>query len=184
MSRRDQHIERARAAWNYRGEHRPNFAETPGPGEESVWDYPRPPALVPESRPVEVRFKGLTLAQSTEAVRVCETGSPPTLYVPPSDVELTYLSPSRRRTFCEWKGKALYLTLETTEATVEDVAWIYPQPFTEFSRIAGWISFYPGKLDCFLGSEAVRPQAGGFYGGWVTHEVIGPFKGAPGTGHW
>lgn len=149
-----------------------------------MWDYPRPPAMEPEARRVEVRWGSRLLAESAGAMRVCETGSPPTVYVPPADVHLRGLQETSRRTFCEWKGEAAYLAAKGPGATDQDVAWRYPDPFPEFAAIAGWICFYPGRVACFLDGERVCAQAGGYYGGWITSEILGPFKGEPGTGHW
>ncbi|MBK1724115.1 DUF427 domain-containing protein [Thiocystis violacea] len=184
MSGEDKALERARSAWRFRGQQRPDMALDPGSGQESVWDYPRPPALIAEPRAVEVRQGSEPLARSSHAMRVCETGSPPTIYIPPSDVDMTHLCPSSTRSFCEWKGEAAYLRRANPATDRQDVAWYYPQPFAPFAAIAGWICFYPGRVDCFLNGERVRAQAGGFYGGWITDEILGPFKGAPGTEHW
>lgn len=184
MSDHRRNLDRARAAWRFRGQRRPDFAIAPGPGQESVWDYPRPPVTLPEPRRVEVRQGPRLLAESTGAKRVCETGSPPTVYIPPADVDLTQLQETPRRTFCEWKGEAAYLAVRGPAAIGEDVAWLYPAPFPEFAAIAGWICFYPGRVACSLDGERVRAQVGGYYGGWITSEILGPFKGEPGTGHW
>jgi uncharacterized protein (DUF427 family) len=178
----DADLARARAAWRFRGQTRPDFAVPPGPGQESVWDYPRPPAIRNESRIVEVRAPVDLLARSQRAVRVCETGSPPTLYLPPDDVAMDLLAVSTRRSICEWKGQARYFHLKSSPGL--DVAWCYPQPLAGFEPYAGWLCFYPGRVTCTLGGEPVRPQPGEFYGGWITSDVVGPFKGEPGTSHW
>jgi len=177
-------IERARAAWRFRGQQRPDFAIGPGPGQESVWDYPRPPAILSESRLVEVHAGPRNLASSSRAVRVCETGSPPTLYLPPEDIAMDMLLMSPTRSFCEWKGQARYYRLRDAEGAGSDVAWCYPEPLAGFEPYAGWLCFYPGRVACSLGGESVRPQAGDYYGGWITSDVVGPFKGEPGTAHW
>ena len=184
MPKDDPRIERARAAWRFRGQARPGFAVAPGPGQESVWDYPRPPAIRPEPRPVRILAGEFALADSIRAVRVCETGSPPTLYVPPQDVATDLLTVSQTRSFCEWKGQARYFRLEDADAPATDVAWCYPEPFAGFEHYAGWICFYPGRVACFLGGERVLAQPGGYYGGWITADIVGPFKGEPGTSHW
>ena len=184
MPKDDPRIARARAAWRFRGQTRPDFAVEPGPGQESVWDYPRPPAILPEPRPVRVLAGTVTLAESHRAVRVCETGSPPTLYVPPQDVAMHLLTVSPTRSFCEWKGQARYFRLEDADAPATDIAWCYPEPFAGFEPHAGWICFYPGRVACFLGAERVLAQPGGYYGGWITADIVGPFKGEPGTSHW
>ncbi|MEN8175382.1 MAG: DUF427 domain-containing protein [Pseudomonadota bacterium] len=174
-------LHKRRAGWKYHGQARPVFADIPGPGQESVWDYPRPPALVRDKRLVEVRAGGLLLARSARAVRVLETGSPPTIYLPREDADLNLLQRTKAQSFCEWKGEAGYFDLVTAETRLEKVAWSYEQPFPAFTGIAGYLSFYPQRVECFVDGERVRPQAGGYYGGWVTDEVVGPYKGQPGT---
>ena len=169
--------------WRFRGHKRPAFAEEPGPGQESVWDYPRPPSLRPDSRRVEVRTGEVLLARSAGAVRVCETASPPTFYLPPGDVATDRLAPANDRSFCEWKGVAMYWTLADGSAP-RPVAWSYPEPTATFRSLAGHLCFYPGRVDCFVDGERVRAQQGEFYGGWITPEITGPFKGDPGTGGW
>ncbi|MDE0349028.1 MAG: DUF427 domain-containing protein [Gammaproteobacteria bacterium] len=170
----------ARAKWRFRGAGRPSFAPAPGPGQESVWDYPRPPRVAPDARRVRVMHGARVLADSIRALRVLETASPPAFYLPPDDVEDALLRPSGRTTFCEWKGLA-----REFDATDRDgVAWTYVDTFPEFTRIAGYFSFYPGRVHCTVEGETVRPQAGDYYGGWVTGEVLGPMKGAPGSAWW
>jgi uncharacterized protein (DUF427 family) len=181
-------LERARSAWRWRGQARPGFAVEPGPGQESVWDYPRPPAYVPDSRPVEIYAGDTLLARSNRAVRVLETGSPPTFYLPPDAWIMALLTPSHRHTFCEWKGRADYFHVLVDDGggqgRIDDAIWCYPDARDDAAVIAGWLACYPSRLRCFVDGEAVRAQAGGYYGGWITGEVIGPFKGEPGTGHW
>ena len=171
--------------WTYKGQKRPDFARAPGPGQESVWDYPRPPALVADKRLVRVELGGNRIAATENAIRVLETASPPTFYLDPADVdERLLLQASSGGTFCEWKGRAQYWDLEVAGQFVERAAWSYPEPTAAFEAIAGWFSFYPGKVACHVGDERVRPQQGGFYGGWVTAEIVGPYKGEPGTAGW
>lgn len=170
----------ARAKWRFRGRGRPPFATAPGPGQESVWDYPRPPRIAPDPRRVRVMHGGRILADSTRAWRVMETASPPTFYLPAEDVEDALLHPSGRTTFCEWKGLAHEFDL----AGHEGVAWAYVDIFQEFTDIAGHFSFYPARVDCTVDGETVRPQPGDYYGGWVTSEIVGPMKGAPGSAWW
>ena len=174
-------IEAARDKWALRGQRRPDFAHAPGPGEESVWDYPRPPRIVADPRAVEVRFGDRVIASTTRAVRVLETASPPTFYVPPDEVDTAALVESGRRSLCEWKGEAVDFDLVGGPPSV---AWCYPRVFPEFADIAGWLAFYPARLACFVAGERVRPQPGGYYGGWITDHVVGPFKGEPGTLGW
>jgi len=169
-------VERRRAAWRYRGQRRPPFAIEPAPGQESVWDYPRPPRIEPEGRRVVVRHGADVIAESTRARRVLETAGAPTFYLPRTDVRMDRLAPNATRSFCEWKGVAVGFD---RVGGARDVAWCYPRPYPEFESIAGWIAFYPGRIACFVGEERVRPQPGGDYGGWVTDEIVGPIKGEP-----
>ncbi|MEM7801274.1 MAG: DUF427 domain-containing protein [Chloroflexota bacterium] len=171
----------SRDKWEYRGQKRPPFANEPGPGEESVWDYPRPPAIVKDGRLVIIRSGEIEIARSTAAVRVCETASPPTFYLPPQDINFEQLVEVQGSSLCEWKGEARYWAVKGGR---EVIGWDYPKPFPEFESIAGYLSFYPGRLSCTVDDELVRPQPGGFYGGWVTDEIVGPYKGEPGTGGW
>lgn len=157
---------------------------TPGPGQESVWDYPRPPRIERSGRLVEVRFAGVLVGRTRSAMRVCETAGPPVYYLPPTDVALEHLEAGHGRSTCEWKGPATYWTVVVGEQRAEDVAWSYEEPWPGSEALARHLSFYPGRLDCQVDGERVRPQEGGFYGGWVTDEIVGPWKGAPGTGHW
>lgn len=169
--------------WQHRGQKRPDFAIEPGPGQESVWDYPRPPALVNDQRLVEVYAPSHRLARSRGVVRVLETASPPSVYIPPEDVVMAQLVPAEGQSFCEWKGRATYWALRSDPEKIA-VGWSYANPTRRFSIIAGWLSFYPGRVSCSLDGESVRPQQGGFYGGWITSDVVGPFKGEPGTLGW
>ena len=175
-------VRAARGKWRFRGTERPPFAHPVPEGCESVWDYPRPPRICADARHVRVLANGVVLADSTRAVRVLETASPPTFYLPPEDVRADLLAPSERRTFCEWKGWAGEFDLLAPR--IEGVAWRYAEPFTECAPIAGFFSFYPAKVQCMVGGEVVRPQGGGYYGGWVTSELVGPFKGEPEAESW
>jgi uncharacterized protein (DUF427 family) len=171
--------------WEYTGRERPPFASPLKPGQESVWDYPRPPRIVADTRRVIVRDGRQIIADTRRAVRVLETASPPTFYLPPQDVDRTRLLAGPGGSQCEWKGVAVYLTvLRTDGSRLDAVGWSYPRPKSAFSSIAGWISFYPGRIRCEVAGERVRAQPGGFYGGWLTDEIVGPVKGEPGTGHW
>jgi uncharacterized protein (DUF427 family) len=158
--------------------------EPTGPGEESVWDYPRPPALERTARRVRVELAGVTLAESSAARRVLETSHPPTYYLPPEDVEWDRLSPAAGTSFCEWKGTASYWTATAGGEVVEGRCWSYPSPSASFRELTGHVSFYPSEFDCYVDGERVRAQPGNFYGGWVTSEIKGPFKGAPGSMGW
>lgn len=159
--------------------------ERVGPGQESVWDYPRPPRVEPERRMVRIVLGGVTIATSDRALRVLETSHPPGIYLPPEAFVDGSLRPNPNRTVCEWKGRAEYWDLSGGDATGVAAAWSYPEPRSGFEAIAGYISVYPGRVDaCYLGDELVRPQEGTFYGGWITDEIVGPFKGAAGTVGW
>ena len=162
---------------------------TPGPGQESVWDFPRPPRVEAETRRVRVVLGGRTVAETVRALRIVETAGAPCYYVPPSDCEPGALSVGDDWTVCEWKGVAFGCDVVSGDAHVADGAWTYPEPLTDlamgYERIAGYYAFYAAKMDaCFLGDERVRPQPGGFYGGWVDSRLVGPIKGEPGSGHW
>jgi uncharacterized protein (DUF427 family) len=170
--------------WQYTGRERPPFAETPGPGQESVWDYPRPPKLVADQRRVIVRFGRLTIADSIKTYRVLETAGPPTFYLPPRDVRVELLEPFPGSSVCEWKGTAQYWSLRASAPARQAVGWCYPSANPPYELISGYFSFYPGRVECFVDNQRVRPQPGFFYGGWVTDEIAGPWKGAPGTERW
>ena len=171
--------------WKYIGRDRPAFALPAGPGEESVWDYPRPPRIVDDTRHIVVRVGTIVVADTHRARRVLETASPPSVYLPPDDVDLDLLQRAAGGSRCEWKGVAAYWSVLPGDGTrIDAVGWSYPQPTVAFASIAGWLSFYPARLECSIDGERVRPQPGGFYGGWITDEIVGPVKGEPGTGHW
>lgn len=157
----------------------------PGPGQESVWDYPRPPRLEPSSKHIQAVFNGVVVADSRRAMRVLETSHPPVYYIPPEDVTLAYFAPAGRSSYCEFKGKARYYTLTVGERAAADVAWYYPDPSRGFEHIKNYIALYPGRMDaCYVDGEQVQAQAGDFYGGWITRDIVGPFKGAAGTWGW
>jgi uncharacterized protein (DUF427 family) len=158
----------------------------PGPGQESVWDYPRPPAVDPALRHIEVIHRGLTIVDSHRPIRILETSQPPAYYVPPDDVRMDLLFKDKARTYCEWKGAASYYGLRLPDGEVVfDVAWSYLTPNRPYAAIAGWLAFYAQKVDeCRVDGEVVHPNPGAFYGGWITSDVVGPFKGSPGTQSW
>ncbi len=168
--------------WTNTGKTRPDNAVEPGPGQESVWDYPRPPALQRDSRLVEVKDGDVVIASTTAAVRILETASPPTFYLPADDIDLEQLVETADSSVCEWKGMARYWARTRDPALL--VAWSYPRPRPRFEAIRDYLAFYPARVECYVDGEHVQAQAGGFYGGWITSEVVGPFKGEPGTGHW
>jgi len=157
----------------------------PQPGQESVWDYPRPPRLEDSIRRIQVVYNGVTVADTQRAKRILETSHPPVYYIPPEDVRMDLLTSARRTTFCEWKGAASYYSLTVDSKTVEQAAWYYPQPNAQYTAIKNYVAFYPGKMDaCYVDDEPVTPQPGDFYGGWITSEIVGPFKGEPGAMGW
>ena len=159
--------------------------ETPGPNQESVWDYPRPPRLEDANDRVRVIVGQITVANSLRAKRVLETSHPPVYYIPPADVKQEHLHEASRRSWCEWKGEARYYSITAAGKTIEQAAWSYPTPSANFAAIAGYLAFYPSKVDAsYLGDELVEPQPGDFYGGWITSRIVGPFKGPPGTFGW
>jgi len=154
-------------------------------GQESAWDYPRPPRLERTAKRVEVVFAGVSIADSARAWRVLETSHPPVYYLPPGDVRSDLLEPSRRASFCEWKGRAAYWSVVVGDRQARDVVYAYPAPTPSFAAIRDYFAFYAGPMDaCYVDGERVTPQPGGFYGGWITHDIVGPFKGGPGTAGW
>lgn len=153
---------------------------------ESVWDYPRPPRLDADDRHVVVEFAGVRIADTRRSVRVLETSHPPVFYIPPQDTPQELFLRSGTRTWCEWKGAATYWDLHASgRARVPDAAWSYENPSPGFAAIGGFLAFYPSRVDrCLVGDEEVVAQPGDFYGGWITSEITGPFKGPPGTRGW
>jgi uncharacterized protein (DUF427 family) len=157
----------------------------PGPDQESVWDYPRPPRLEPTSRHLKIVFNGVTIADTRRAYRVLETSHPPVYYLPPDDIKMQFLVPASGTSYCEFKGSAGYYDVALAGRIAEKAAWSYASPTPEFAPISGYVAFYAGKMDaCFVDDEQVEPQPGEFYGGWITGDIVGPFKGAPGTYGW
>ena len=178
------HIAQARAQWRWRGAERPPFAQVPAQGQTSVWDFPRPPELVREKREIVIRWGDTAIARTRDAWAVRETAHPPTFYLPLADVERTLLRPAGGGSFCEWKGPARYWDLVQDGRRLAQVAWNYPQPLAGAEPLAQCIAFYAHDLDCSVGGAQVRAQPGGFYGGWITPELCGPFKGDPGSHGW
>ncbi|HET9692310.1 MAG TPA: DUF427 domain-containing protein [Acidimicrobiales bacterium] len=156
-----------------------------GPGQESVWSYPRPPRLEPEPRRVTVWLGGEVVADTTAALRVLETSHPPTYYLPPAAIAPGALRPAQGASVCEWKGRARFWTVAAGGERREAAAWSYPSPTAAFADLADHVAFYCSSMHrCEVGGEAAAPQPGGFYGGWVTSWVVGPFKGGPGSWGW
>src|SRR4051794_32181545 len=166
------------------GRRSPVVPDPVGPHQESVWDYPRPPRLEPVSRRLQVVRGSTVLADTTRGFRVLETSHPPVYYLPPADCDLEHLSRSAGSSFCEWKGDATYFDVTSGADTLRRAAWSYPSPRPGFEAIRDHLAFYPSALSCFVDGERATPQPGGFYGGWVTSGVVGPFKGAPGSIGW
>lgn len=179
-----QWLRQAQNKWRYRGQTRPPFALEPRVGQESVWDYPRPPAIQADTRHVIVKVGEQVIADSINTIRVLETASPPAFYIPPSDINFSCLTNASGSSLCEWKGAAHYFRLAGRKSSREAIAWSYPTPFEGFEALANYLSFYPARVECYIDGERVQGQDGGFYGGWVTAEIVGPFKGEPGTGGW
>jgi uncharacterized protein (DUF427 family) len=159
--------------------------QPPGPGQESVWDYPRPPRLERTSSVIEVTLGGRVVARTADALRVLETSHPPTYYLPRSCFVTGALRPAEGGSLCEWKGQAAYLDVVAGATVAAQAAWHYPTPSAAYAEIVGHVALYPRAMDrCTVDGEVVQPQPGGFYGGWVTGRVVGPFKGDPGTMFW
>ena len=159
--------------------------ERPGPGQESVWDYPRPPRVEPDERLVVVELGGVEVCRTTRGLRVLETSHPPGWYLPADDFSPGALRPAAGSSYCEWKGVAAYLDVVGGDAVAERAAWTYPDPVPAYEALRGTVALYPGRMQrCTVDGQVVSAQEGGFYGGWVTPDVVGPFKGAPGTLGW
>lgn len=156
----------------------------PGPGQESVWDYPRPPRLEPTSRHIVVALAGHTVADTRRAHRVLETSQPPSYYCDPADVQRHLLRPSTHTTFCEWKGLATYFDVVVADTVAPSAAWTYRSPTPAFASVRDHLGFYAQLLDCSVDGEAVVANEGTFCGGWITADVVGPFKGGVGSAHW
>ena len=178
-------IARARALWRYVGDERPAFAAVPGPGQESVWDYPRPPRLVPDAREVTVACGDVEIARTRSALRLLETASPPVFYLPREAVRMEWLVPTDAVSVCEWKGEARYWAVAVPGGPrLHAAAWCYPYPCPWYEVLHDRMAFYAQHLDCRVDGVRVRPQPGRFYAGWITPEVVGPFKGEPGSQGW
>jgi uncharacterized protein (DUF427 family) len=157
----------------------------PGQDQESVWDYPRPPRVEGVSKHIVVVFGGVTIADTHYARRVLETSHPPVYYIPEKDIRMDYLSKAEGSSLCEWKGLAVYYDVTVAGKRAKRAAWSYPEPTHAFASIMDHVAFYPALMDaCYVDGEKVTPQPGGFYGGWITKDIVGPFKGGPGTQGW
>lgn len=150
-----------------------------------MWDYPRPPRVEPSRQHIVLRFNDTVVLDTRNSVRVLETSHPPTYYLPREDFVAGVLQPAQGYSVCEYKGLAGYLSIVVGARRAEAVAWYYPNPQPGFEELAGRVAVYPGRLDeCTVDGEVVRAQPGGFYGGWITDGIVGPFKGASGTLGW
>ncbi len=150
-----------------------------------MWAYPRPPRVEAARNQVEVIFAEYTIAVTLSPLRVLETSHPPVFYLPVDSVIPGCLVRSSRTSYCEFKGTATYYTVAYRNETATDAAWGYDDPSPGYDALAGHVAFYPAKMDaCLVDGELAMPQPGGFYGGWVTSKVEGPFKGGPGTEGW
>jgi uncharacterized protein (DUF427 family) len=157
----------------------------PGPGQESVWDFPRPPRVEPSAERVVVRFSGQVIVDCTEAVRVLETSHPPVYYLPRATFPDGLLVGAPGSSLCEFKGAARYLDVRVGEKVARRAAWYYPEPWPGYEGLRDRVALFPAAMDsCEVDGEQVIPQEGGFYGGWITSRVVGPFKGGPGTLGW
>ena len=161
---------------------------TPDPvaaGQESAWDYPRPPRFEPTTRRLHVVLNGTTIADTTRGYRVLETSHPPNYYFPPDDITAHVLERTKGSSFCEFKGRAHYFNAQVGDRVATEAAWAYDTPSEAFAPIAGYVAFYASRMDeCYVDDELVTPQPGGFYGGWITSDIAGPFKGGPGSRGW
>jgi len=199
MTKTPRWLQAAREHWQWRGQARPPFAAVPGPGQRSVWDFPRPPALAPDAREVLVMWGAIPVARTRGAICVLETAHPPTWYLPWSDVDRSLFVPASGSSYCEWKGPASYWTLQSPASgsasasasasaaanRLDRVAWSYPEPLQEAQALAQTVAMYAWpQLHITVDGHVVRQQPGGFYGGWITPELAGPFKGDPGSEGW
>ncbi|TYP93359.1 Uncharacterized conserved protein, DUF427 family [Fodinibius salinus] len=157
----------------------------PGPGQESVWDYPRPPKMEDSAKTVRIVFNSKEIVHSDRSKRVLETSHPPVYYIPQEDIQMKYLQKISGTTYCEWKGQAHYFDVVVGKQKAEKAAWCYPDLTEPFESMAGYVAFYGHKMQgCYVGDEKVDAQKGGFYGGWITSNIVGPFKGKPGSAGW
>ncbi len=171
--------------WRNFPRERPKYTVPPGPGQESVWDYPRPPRVEPSLRHIQVEYADILVADTQRAWRVLETAGPPVYYVPQDDIQMTYLEPALDVTLCEWKGFSQYWTVRVGESVALNAAWSYPEPWKGYESIRDHIAFNAAKMSaCYVDDMKVVPQPGEYYGGWITPDIVGPFKGLPGSERW
>ena len=159
--------------------------EQPAAGQESVWDYPRPPRVEASTQHIQIVFNGEIIADTHAAKRVLETSHPPSYYVPLEDMKREFLTRTAQSSFCEFKGNAAYYTISVGGKTAPNAAWFYPNPSPGYEEIANYVAVYPGRMEaCYVDGERVVAQEGDFYGGWITKAIVGPFKGGAGTVGW
>ncbi len=152
---------------------------------ESVWSYPRPPRVEPLAHRARVEFDGMTIADSRRAMRVLETSHPPVIYFPATDVRQECLREASGSSVCEFKGRAVYWDIVGRDHRAPSAAWSYPEPASGYRMLKDYVAFYPGRVDaCYIDDERVQAQEGDFYGGWITADISGPFKGGAGTAGW
>jgi uncharacterized protein (DUF427 family) len=169
---------------NFPREH-PQNVISPAPGQESVWDYPRPPLVEASIRHIRVYFTDILVADSRRTKRVLETAGPPVYYIPQEDIQMAYLEPALNRALCEWKGFSQYWIVHVGESIVLNAAWSYPEPWKGYESIQDNIAFNATMMSaCYVDDMEVVPQPGEYYGGWITPEIVGPFKGIPGSERW
>lgn len=160
---------------------RPDIA---GPGQESVWAFPRPAVAEPSAAHLVITLDGEVLAQTHRAVRTLETSHPPSWYIPPKDIRDGALRRAVGRSLCEWKGEAVYWDVILGDGVIPRAGWSYPAPTPPFALLRDHVAFYAGPFECRVDGERVTPQPGRFYGGWITNRLAGPFKGVPGSDSW
>ena len=169
---------------NYKMFSRPKPIQ-PQPGQESVWDYPRPARMEHTDKHIQIIFNNEIIADTKKAKRVLETSHPPHYYIPPEDIKMEYLTQTTQSSFCEWKGQAIYYTLKVGDKEAQNIGWYYTNPTEAFESMKDYVAFYAHAMDaCYVDGEKVEPQPGNFYGGWITKDVVGPFKGIPGSWGW
>ena len=159
--------------------------DVPDFSQESVWEYPRPPRLEETTRHIQIVVNEEIIVDSRRAKRVLETSHPPVYYIPPDEIRMEVLRPVAGSSWCEWKGQASYYDVVVGDRVIPRAAWYYLEPSPSYEGIRSYVAFYPSKMDqCTVNGEQVVAQDGDFYGGWITSDIVGPFKGGPGTRGW
>jgi uncharacterized protein (DUF427 family) len=157
----------------------------PTKGQISVWDFPQSPLVEDIDQQIRVYYKGLLIANTTQSKRVLEKAHPPCYYIPMADIQMHYLKINGEISFCQYKGKASYFNLEVGTEIITDLAWTYLKPTSKYTQLTGYVAFFAGKgCDCYVGEELASPQPSEFFGGWITADIVGPFKGEDGTWDW